>query len=306
MSIALERKQKLVTLLILFCILILHAGMLVVQRFCFFNEGVSINDPLVFIISPLVTNIVILLLPFWAAKLCPAYASFDYIWIRRPRTKIRWYVLLTGLSLFVFIAMGALSKYTGISQLPLLQFKDISQLTVGFFVCTGLILTVLVPVSEEVFWRGYVQDQFSACFGQRIALFLQAFLFAMCHMRPVMGFWSVFFHGLIWGFWRHNRRSLVPIIITHMLVNGLYALATYHDLYELSRVKKSIDYVQELNRIGNTLPAEENAAPYYQKARELFIYPPQEIESIVKKCTEPNELDAEQKKNVSLWIAQNT
>ncbi|MBN2512166.1 MAG: CPBP family intramembrane metalloprotease [Sedimentisphaerales bacterium] len=277
-----------------------------VQRFCFFNEGVSINDTLVFIISPLITKIVILILPFCAAKLFPAYACFDYTWIRRPRTKIRWYVLLTGLSLFVFLAMGALSKYTGIPQLPPLQFKDISQLTVGFFVCAGFITTFLNPVYEEVFWRGYTQDQFTKCFGQRIALFLQAFLFALCHMRPVMGFWSVFFHGLIWGFWRHKRRSLVPIIITHMLVNGLYALATYPDLYELSRVKKSIDYVQELNRIGNTLPAEENAAPYYQKAWELLIYPPQEIESIIKKCTDPNELDAEQEKNVSLWITQNT
>lgn len=121
-----------------------------------------------------------------------------------------------------------------------------------------------------------------------------------------MGFLNVFVLGLIWGFWRYKRRSLVPIMIAHMLVNGLYALATYPDLYELSRVKKSIDYVQELNRIGNTLPAEENAAPYYQKACELFIYPPQEIESIVKKCTEPNELDAEQAQNISLWITQNT
>jgi len=306
MSIIPERKQKLATLLILFCILILHAGMLVVQRFCFFNEGVSINDTLVFIISPLITKIVILILPFCAAKLFPAYASFDYTWIRRPRTKIRWYVLLVALTLFVVITMGALSKYTGIPQFPPLQFKDISKLTVGFFVCAAFITTFLNPVYEEVFWRGYVQDQFSTCFGKRIALFLQAILFALCHMRPVMGFLNVFVLGLIWGFWRHKRRSLVPIIITHMLVNGLYALATYPDLYELSRVKKSIDYVQELNRRGNTFPPEENAAPYYQKACEVFINPPQDIENIIKKCTEPNELDAEQEQNVSLWITQNT
>ncbi len=306
MSIIPERKQKLATLLILFCILILYAGMLVVQRFCFFNEGVSINDTLVFIISPVITKIVILILPFWAAKLFPAYASLDYTWIRRPRTKIRWYVLLVALALFVVTTMGALSKYTGIPQLPTLQFKDISKLTVVFFVCQGLILTVLTPVSEEVFWRGYIQDQFSKCLGKRVALFLQAFLFALCHMRPVMGFWGVFFHGLIWGFWRHKRRSLIPIIVAHMLVNGLYALATYPDLYELSRVKKSIDYVLELNRRGNTFPPEENAAPYYQKACEVFINPPQDIENIIKKCTESNELEAEQEKNISLWITQNT
>jgi membrane protease YdiL (CAAX protease family) len=283
----------------------LSAGLLGIRQLYFIDNGVSKNDILVDMIFPLAIYIILLVSPFLAAKWSPTFAGFDQTWIRRPRLKIRWYVLLISLSLFATMIMGVISKYTALPMTDTVIYKDISKLTLGFFICRSIFTIFLCPVSEEVFWRGYAQDQFSKCFGKRIALFLQAFLFAMLHMRPLLGFTAAFIHGLIWGFWRYKRRSLIPIITAHVIWNGLFALAHYPDQYELSQKKISINYLDELNRIGNTFPAEENAAPFYTKACELFIDPPQEIRDDIRKYIEPNEFDTERQKAVTLWATQN-
>ena len=301
-----ERKHNLYTLLIFFGIFMLEVGLLGIRQFYFVDKGVSKNDILVDIVFPLAIFIIMFVSPFLAAKLSPVLAGFDQTWLLRPRTKIRWYVLLIVLSLFAFMIMGTISKYTGLPIVDTFIYKDISKLTAGFFICRAILTMFLGPVSEEVFFRGYAQDQFCKCFGKRTALFLQAFLFALLHMRPLLGFTGAFIPGLIWGFWRQKRRSLIPIIIAHILLNGIYVLGHYPDLYEMSRKKISKNYMDELNRIGNTHPAEENAEFYYAKAWKLFVDPPQEIFGYIKKDVGLKDLPTEQQKIMSLWIAENT
>lgn len=301
-----SKKDTFYTLLIFLFIFILNIGLLCIHQFYLFDNGISKNDILASLVSPFIIQLVMLASPFLAARWFPAHADFDQTWVRRPRTKIRWYVLLITLPILIGMIIAVLSRFSGIPSKSLPTFQDTSKLTFGFFVMTALITALLGPISEEMFWRGYAQDQFCKCFGKKVALFLQAFLFALIHMRPILGFTSVFTLGLIFGFWRQKRRSLIPIIIAHIFVNGFSVLGTYPDQYELSKVKINKNYVEQLNKIGNIASTEQNAAPYYRKACEQFIDPPQEMVDVLRKNIGLNDLTTEQQKAVSLWISQNT
>jgi hypothetical protein len=132
-------------------------------------------------------------------------------------------------------------------------------------------------------------------------------LFALIHCRPWLGFISVFVFGLIAGFWRLKRRSLVPIIIAHVVMNGLWCLGFYPDQYEMSKKNIAVNYVEKINNIGNTFPSEDNADPNYQKALGLYNRPSDDLYDykILRKNRLFDDLTNEQRQALEQWIAQN-
>jgi hypothetical protein len=85
------------------------------------------------------------------------------------------------------------------------------------------VLSIIVaPFAEELFWRGYVQDQLCFMMPRLAAVVIQATLFGLGHLGKY-GFAAVIPAGLglIFGLWRLRMRTLVPLIVMHMLVNGL-------------------------------------------------------------------------------------
>ncbi|MBC8394631.1 MAG: CPBP family intramembrane metalloprotease [Deltaproteobacteria bacterium] len=211
---------------------------------------------------------------------------------------------MIGLVVVSLFSIGIISKTTGIPTVSYPEFKDVTVLTLHFFILYTISIVILIPIIEEYFWRGYAQGQLTNIFGGKVAIFLQAFLFALLHWYLPLGFILVFINALIFGIWRHKRHSLLPIIIAHMVWNGLWALGHIPFQYEMSKVNITINYVDELNKIGNIRPEEDNAAPYYRQAWNSFVEPTEELD-FLKDTLWVNELTSPQILALKKWIELN-
>lgn len=84
-----------------------------------------------------------------------------------------------------------------------------------------LLVATSVGFCEEVVYRGYLQTQLAAFTGSaRWGLFLQAVLFGIAHAEQGLGpALSVAGYGLIFGLLAQLRRSLLPGIASHALLD---------------------------------------------------------------------------------------
>ena len=94
----------------------------------------------------------------------------------------------------------------------------------------GFVMLILMPVGEEILFRGIAYISLAGRFGQTKGMLLSALLFAVLHgcirsfVPLVLGMIPIFLMGLtlVWLFVR--TKSLIPCIITHSLVNLILIL----------------------------------------------------------------------------------
>lgn len=97
---------------------------------------------------------------------------------------------------------------------------------------TVVVVVGLVPLVEEWFFRGVLQQGLVASAGVRGGVFLTALLFAMGHGSPGVSpqSWAALVAqtlllGLLLGFVRHQTGSILASVFLHVGVNGLGVLA---------------------------------------------------------------------------------
>jgi uncharacterized protein len=90
----------------------------------------------------------------------------------------------------------------------------------GWHVASMFFLVSIMPaVVEECAFRGIIQTLLQRIVGQREALFIQAALFSVLHLLPMM-FVSHFFMGLCFGYMRIRSKSLYPSMALHAVWNA--------------------------------------------------------------------------------------
>lgn len=159
------------------------------------------------------------------------YASFDKTFLP---TRKKYYLIVVPLALLLTTVSMIVGYYTHKAGFNMpLKFGTfpIKLLYFGFFVSI-----VIVPIAEEIFWRGYVLDQLGKFLCPAIALLVQALLFSISHI-PTWGVYciSTFFVGLALGYWRIRHRALLPLILTHSVVNALYYLPIMVQIIRLNK-----------------------------------------------------------------------
>jgi hypothetical protein len=145
------------------------------------------------------------------------------------------------------------------------------------------------PVAEEIFFRGYVLEQLRKLTRSGIALLIQSLLFGLFHVYTRGSFTLVqtFLFGMILGAWRIRFRSLLPLVLAHVLLNATaliplkarydQAIARAHPTFMISKettyitepLRKDgfVDYVAALNqRFSQGVTPENNAAVLFWKA----------------------------------------
>ena len=94
----------------------------------------------------------------------------------------------------------------------------------------GFVMLILMPVGEEILFRGIAYTGFAGRFGQAKGMALSALLFAVLHgyirsfMPSVLGGIPIFLMGLTLAWLYIRTKSLIPCIITHSLVNLILIL----------------------------------------------------------------------------------
>ncbi len=264
----------------------------------------SRNDILLFLVLPYLLYLLMFIGPILAAKISPELAGFDRTWITKTRSEIIWFFLLPLIALVVDAIIRSLSKQLGIPLTRTILYESSLHTNAIFFIAVILLTAFIAPVVEEIFWRGYVQDRLGRVLGPRIALFTQAIAFATLHFRPVGGFVSVFAYGLIAGLWRYRRKSLLPIIIAHIIINSPYCARLWYNRAELAKINVKTDYVSQFKEISR--PADydpnDNAAGYYEKAFELSIDQPEQLTDLK---AWPEDLPNDKQVLLEDWVSTN-
>ena len=100
----------------------------------------------------------------------------------------------------------------------------------GTIILLGFVMLILLPVGEEILFRGIAYIGFAGRFGQAKGMVLSALLFAVLHgyirsfMPLVLGGVPIFLMGLTLASLYSRTKSLIPCIITHSLVNLILIL----------------------------------------------------------------------------------
>jgi membrane protease YdiL (CAAX protease family) len=87
-------------------------------------------------------------------------------------------------------------------------------------------LSIVAPVTEELFFRGLVLHGFLSRYSARNAVLLSSVLFGLIHLNP----WQLISGislGLLLGWWFVRTRSLLPCLAGHALANGTLLFATW-------------------------------------------------------------------------------
>ncbi len=184
------------------------------------------------------------IVPFLLARIAPRAAGFDVQWFSRKWSQWGWFF---GMVVLLFVC-GAISKplanvvplkYTP----PLLRPGYTADYTFTGVILHGIILVLLCPIAEEIFWRGYLLEQLRKLTYSGVALLIQSLLFSFAHLPFIIprigGFQasiSFFLFGLVLGMWRIRLRSLLPLILAHVILNGvvsIHILKTQYDFADL-------------------------------------------------------------------------
>jgi len=174
------------------------------------------------------------------------------------------------------------------------------------FIWLSIRICVLSPVAEEFFWRGYVQSTLLKICHPALAVIGQAALFGLVHFRPVLGFVQVCLYGLVFGIWCYRRKTLLPIIIMHIMINSFGFTWGLRDWPELRKIKPTHDYVAEFIELSKPPAYDPNhdARSEYAKAGQLVVEFPDELKEVLHRY--PTQWSQEERKHAETWLVSNT
>jgi membrane protease YdiL (CAAX protease family) len=81
----------------------------------------------------------------------------------------------------------------------------------------GMLLLLLIGPAEEIFWRGFAQEQLMQRFGLWKGFFMTTLVYTLVHV-PSLNFMLIMaalIAGLFWGWMYLKFRRLAPCIISH-------------------------------------------------------------------------------------------
>lgn len=93
-----------------------------------------------------------------------------------------------------------------------------------------LVLLVINPFLEEIYWRGYFLKKLEGKRSVRAILLLTSLFYSLYHFLSIIPLFSwpynimmvvpVFIAGMIWGYMRFKSNSLVGSIVSHILADA--------------------------------------------------------------------------------------
>ncbi len=90
------------------------------------------------------------------------------------------------------------------------------------------VVAVIVPIAEELFFRGFVYGALERRRGALVAGGVTVLVFAVAHLPQQWGAWGPFLSvtvtGLVLTVVRASTRSIVPSVVAHLTHNGLITL----------------------------------------------------------------------------------
>ncbi len=200
------------------------------------------------------------LLMFLLPAIVVAYLAYSHRWkfalgFERPPQLIWivlslvWWAFSLPLLQFIYwinlqLPMAEWVKDMDIDQTKTIEFilsyKDRSELLLVVF-----LVSILPAISEELFFRGFLQRQLTRFLGnETAAIFLGAFIFSAIHMQ-FQGFLPRMFMGAMMGFALVWTRSLWTPIILHAAHNLASIIGFFAMGMKASNQENDLEYFNE-------------------------------------------------------------
>ena len=126
------------------------------------------------------------------------------------------YVLLMPVLMIVALVLSHWHEETLADRLNLLRDDSLA-----FQIFLSIAAFTLVPIAEEVFFRGYLQNVLRKGTYVFSALVIQAVLFALSHPYSITYPFYIFWVGLGLGIVYERRKRLLAPIVTHICFNAV-------------------------------------------------------------------------------------
>jgi membrane protease YdiL (CAAX protease family) len=191
------------------------------------------------------------LLPFLLVRMAPKAADFDRQWLPNVRTQWAWFLGMVLLVFVCFFLYKAMWIIFGFKNQPSFH-PYVGIYTKTKVVLFGFIAILAAPIAEEIFFRGYLLEQLRKLTNSSNALLIQAFFFACAHLfyRGIYVSSSMFLFSLIVGSWRIRFRSILPIIIAHIVMNTVGGFHILKDAYHFAAVMSQYGIQLDVEKPG--------------------------------------------------------
>ncbi len=141
-----------------------------------------------------------------------------------------WYSFISLLAIFLVVVLYAtLMNYLFGIEAPSSKIEVLisnSSLSSQILI---IVVTVIAPLSEEVFFRGFIYSAFKKSWGVNAGLFLSSFLFAVVHLE-IYSFIPIMIIGWLLAYLFEKTKSLLPAIFLHGVYNLILIMSLLGEL----------------------------------------------------------------------------
>ncbi len=133
-----------------------------------------------------------------------------------------WTLALIVVSIALVVAMDLLGVGVDNSKTESIQ----SQLTPLNFFIGFVSASIISPVYEEIFYRGFLYRFLRSRYGIAIGMLVSSFIFMIVHLPTYNVLPVTFVSGLLFSWTYEKTGSVIPAIIIHGIFNGIALILT--------------------------------------------------------------------------------
>lgn len=156
-----------------------------------------------------------------------------------PKMEIQWFLIAIVASLFLIpirAAVGAIIELAIHGSLESLEMRREllfagAEPTILHFLISLLIIAVVVPISEELFFRGLLYRWFQLRFSFWPAVLLSSLIFGLAHYDSLAVVISSFVLGIANAIAMERTKSIWVPILMHAVTNGAAVILLYFILF---------------------------------------------------------------------------
>jgi uncharacterized protein len=136
-----------------------------------------------------------------------------------------WYsfVFLLAIFLVIFLYVFLMNHFFGI-EAPSSKIEALVRNSNMSSKILIIVVTVIAPFSEEIFFRGFMYSAFKKSWGVNAGLFLSSFLFAVAHLE-IYSFIPIMIIGWLLAYLFEKTKSLLPAIFLHGVYNLILVMS---------------------------------------------------------------------------------
>lgn len=192
------------------------------------EEGEGMTAAPFFWLGSLIYGVVVLAVYLFAVRRAQGdwsalgFRSFSQWWL--PLVPVLTLVQLFGM---MIINLLFVLPFTGEFENPQIEaLTGGSPLSVGDLGLLFILIAVIAPIAEELFFRGMLYPVLRQRWSPNVAIVINGFLFALIHFIPIL-IPGLFFVGMVLAWVRERSGSLIPCMLLHALQNGIVLLGIY-------------------------------------------------------------------------------